>query len=79
MTLKQLNKKARSLSTNTRVNYIIEHENGSLSVENTFILFANLIRTGLAWQLQGSIYGRPAKQLIDLGYISTGGEILKIS
>jgi len=59
------------------VEMIIAYENGELEAEKTLELFAELIRTGQAWQLQGSIYGRPAKMLIDNGYISKEGKILK--
>lgn len=54
---------------------IIDYESGELSSDDTLSLFADLIRTGLAWTLQGS-YGRTAKHLIDAGYLSTTGEVL---
>jgi hypothetical protein len=38
-------------------------------------LFARLIESGLAFQLQGA-YGRQATALIEAGYISETGEIL---
>jgi hypothetical protein len=56
---------------------IMDYESGELKAEDTLVLFGELIRTGQAWQLQGSIYGRPARQLIDNGYISEQGKILK--
>ena len=59
------------------VGSIMAYESGELEAEATLELFAELIRTGQAWQLQGSIYGRPARQLIEQGYISEQGEILK--
>lgn len=59
------------------VDMIIDYENGDLPADDTLELFAELIRTGQAWQLQGSIYGRPAKDLILQGYISDKGKILK--
>ena len=37
-------------------------------------LFSHLIRTGMAWGLQGS-YGRAAMTLIDSGVISSDGVI----
>jgi hypothetical protein len=55
---------------------IISYESGDLPVENTLKLFANLIKSGMAWTLQGS-YGRTARTLIDSGYISSEGIILK--
>jgi len=39
-------------------------------------MFAEMIRDGTAWEFQGC-YGRFAMQLIQGGYISTRGEILK--
>ena len=58
------------------VDSIIAYESGELEAEATLELFAELIRTGQAWTLQGH-YGRTASQLIKDGYISTSGEILK--
>lgn len=55
---------------------IMSYESGELSDKDTLILFSNLIKSGRAWQLQGS-YGRVAKSLIDNGYISKSGKILK--
>lgn len=54
---------------------IIEYESGELDEDQALLLFANLIKTGLAWQLQGS-YGRAAHALIQAGKISARGEIL---
>jgi hypothetical protein len=42
-------------------------ENGTLSMDDTIMLFQNLIDTGLAWQLQG-MYGRMATAMIQDGY-----------
>jgi hypothetical protein len=36
--------------------------------------WAYLIKSGAVWQLQGW-YGRNAQQLIDMGYISQGGQV----
>lgn len=58
------------------VSRIIAYEQGELSAQDTIRLFASLIRTGTVWQLQGH-YGRTAKALIDAGYISTKGKVLK--
>jgi hypothetical protein len=57
------------------VNYIMEYENGTIRQEDFLQLFSYLIKTGYAWQLQGSIYGRPAASLIERGIISKSGEI----
>lgn len=59
------------------VTLIMDYEGGTITKANLLKLFAHLIKTGQAWSLQGSIYGRPAKQLIDRGYISPKGKILK--
>ena len=59
-----------------KINKIIAYESGELKAEDTLDLFAELIRTGQAWSLQGH-YGRTAQALIDSGYISEKGKILK--
>jgi len=58
------------------VDMIIAYETGELPTEDTLELFAKLVKTGRAWSLQGH-YGRTAQTLIDEGYISKKGEILK--
>lgn len=57
------------------VGRIIEFEDGELSDDEAIELFAELIKSGLAWSLQGS-YGRTARDLIAMGLISEEGEIL---
>ncbi len=57
------------------VGYIMDYESGEISDERILEMMSHLIKTGLAWTLQGH-YGRTAKQLIDGGYISKDGEIL---
>jgi len=59
------------------VDYIIAYEQGELRGQEVLKLFSHLIKTGKAWVLQGS-YGRQAQNLIDRGYLSIKGEILKI-
>ena len=54
---------------------IIEYECGGLNGTEFLKLFAELIKNGMAWGLQGH-YGRTASDLIDAGYISVKGEIL---
>jgi len=56
------------------VNMIIRYEQGELDAEDVVKLFAELIKSGLAWSLQGH-YGRGASRLIDGGIISREGEI----
>jgi hypothetical protein len=58
------------------VDYIIAYEQGELRGYKVLELFSNLIKTGKAWNLQGS-YGRMAGNLIDRGYLSNKGDILK--
>lgn len=58
------------------VDLIIDFEAGELDDAKTLELFAELVRTGRAWTLQGS-YGRAAASLIESGYLSQDGTILK--
>ena len=58
------------------VGNIMAHEDGELDEAETLALFAHLVQSGLAWSLQGS-YGRAAAALIDNGYLSRDGSILK--
>jgi len=55
-------------------NLIICYETGELSQEGILQLFSELIKTGMAWTLQGS-YGRTAYALIENGYINRLGDI----
>lgn len=55
---------------------IMDYESGELKAEHTLDLFAELVRTGQAWTLQGH-YGRTASEMIKHGYISKEGKILK--
>jgi len=55
---------------------IISYEQGELDASSTLCLFAELLRTGLAWKLQGH-YGRTAASLIEGGYLSREGDILR--
>jgi len=55
---------------------IIAYETGELPAEDTLKFFARLIKSGLAWKLQGH-YGRIANTLIEEGYITKKGKILK--
>lgn len=54
------------------VGQLMAFENGELSAYDTLELFAQLIASGMAWQLQGS-YGRAAASLIERGYITRAG------
>ena len=50
------------------VSQIMAYEEGSLNREEMIALFRHLVKTGLAWELQGS-YGRIARALITAGVI----------
>lgn len=56
------------------VDLIIAFESGEMTTEEQIKLFATLIKSGMAWSLQGS-YGRTASYLIDTGVIDRSGEI----
>lgn len=53
---------------------IISYEQGELDETGVLELFAELIKTGLVWSLQGC-YGRTAQGLIEAGYITRDGKI----
>jgi hypothetical protein len=58
------------------VDFIITFENGEATDKEIVDGFANLVKSGMAWSLQGT-YGRIAKALIEQGYINKQGEVLK--
>ena len=58
------------------VDKIIAFENGELNDNEVLELFAELVKSGDCWRLQG-FYGRTAHSFIEAGYISKTGEILK--
>lgn len=58
------------------VSQIMSFESGELDDKGMLNLFSELVKTGKAWSLQGS-YGRSATQLIESGYLSKKGKILK--
>jgi hypothetical protein len=53
---------------------IIAYEQGTLTRRQTLELFSELIRTGTAFELQGS-YGRAAVWYLGSGYILPNGDI----
>jgi hypothetical protein len=54
---------------------IIAYEQGELEEDGFLELFFHLIKTGMAWALQGC-YGRTAAALISGGIISQSGEVM---
>lgn len=59
---------------NTLVDNIIAYESGELTDQEFVYLFAELVKSGLAWNLQGH-YGRTASALIDHGLIDEQGNV----
>ena len=53
---------------------VVEYETEEHSLEWIVQFFADLVATGLAWQLQGR-YGREAKAMIDEGVITVQGDV----
>lgn len=58
------------------VDLIMDYEVGQASDDQVLTLFSELVRKGTAWTLQGH-YGRTAAALIEGGYLSPEGDILK--
>lgn len=55
---------------------IFLYEGNGLTDAETLALFSDLVKTGLAWTLQGH-YGRIAIALIEQGYLGADGAILR--
>ncbi len=53
-------------------NRIIDYECGHLDDKGTIRLFSELLKTGMAWSLQGH-YGRTASALIEDGWLERDG------
>jgi hypothetical protein len=60
--------------TSTLVDNIIAYEQGELNDREVVCLFADLVRSGMAWSLQGS-YGRTANALIKEGWFDREGNL----
>ena len=58
----------------SQIDLIIQYESGELDDQQVVFLFADLIRTGQAWILQGH-YGRTAQRLIEAGWIDRKGNV----
>lgn len=56
------------------VSKIIAYENGELNGAETIYLFSELLKTKMAYSLQGH-YGRQARNLIDAGVLMEDGDI----
>ncbi len=56
------------------VDRLIDYENNNLDAWETLLLFAQLIKSGQCWTLQGH-YGKMAKGMINRGLISSKGKI----
>lgn len=67
--------KREKVNNGNVVDYIMKYEGGNMPVRDYLELMGYMVRTGKAWQLQGSIYGRPAHDLIEQGHISKSGKI----
>ena len=58
----------------TSIDKIIAYEQGELNDQETVHLFADLVKNGMAWSLQGH-YGRTANALIEQGWIDREGNV----
>lgn len=56
------------------VGMIMDYEAGEMDLEQIVNFFSHLVKTGMAWTLQGH-YGRTARTLIDNGYLTEAGEV----
>ena len=52
---------------------LFDYEDGKLDTIQSLLLFSELIKSGLVWQLQGH-YQRTAQELIQGGYLGFDGE-----
>jgi hypothetical protein len=55
---------------------LMSYEQGELDARETLELFGLLVKSGMAWTLQGS-YGSTANRLIHSGYLTSDGEVLE--
>lgn len=56
------------------LNLLIAYESGELNDAETLNLFSELVKSKMAWQLQGH-YGRTAQALIHDGWLEDDGTI----
>ncbi|WP_456156736.1 DUF7417 domain-containing protein [Streptomyces mirabilis] len=57
---------------------LMSYEAGELDARDTLDLFGLLVRSGMAWTLQGS-YGRTANELMHLGYLTPDGRVTEFA
>jgi len=60
------------------INTLMAYESGELNEAETINFFADLVKTKMAWSLQGH-YGRVASAMIDAGFISPEGEVTELA
>jgi hypothetical protein len=58
------------------VDQIMQFESGMLNDKEIIELFSEMVKTDVAWSLQGH-YGRAASALIEGGWLDNNGNILK--
>ena len=58
------------------VDQIMQFESGMLNDKEIIELFSDMVKTDVAWSLQGH-YGRAASALIEGGWLDKEGNILK--
>lgn len=56
------------------IDRIMFYENGELSDSECVYLFSDLLKSGMAWSLQGA-YGRVAMHMINMGILNDMGDI----
>ena len=55
---------------------LFDYEEGKLDEIQSLILFSELLKSGIVWQLQGH-YARTAKALIEGGFLTFNGEVIQ--
>lgn len=60
------------------IDKMMAYESGELNDAETINFFAELVKSKMAWSLQGH-YGRVASAMIDAGFISPEGEVTELA
>jgi len=60
------------------ISTLIAYESGELTDAETINFFADLVKTKMAWGLQGS-YNRMAEAMITAGFITPEGEVTELA